>query len=43
MPAFSPGPSTTRAPSVGNMRSTVFDDLYEQCSDHRAEVMPSSV
>src|SRR5438445_13265924 len=42
-PAFSPGPQMTRGPVVGNVLSQIFDDLYEQCSLHIAEKMPSSV
>src|SRR5690606_27436744 len=42
-PAFSPGPWMTRGPVVGSVRSHFFDDLYEQCSFHIAEKMPSSV
>src|SRR5690348_11987800 len=42
-PAFSPGPQMTRGPVVGNVFSQIFDDLYEQCSLHIAEKMPSSV
>src|SRR5436305_4022 len=42
-PAFSPGPQITRGPSVGSVFSQTFDDLYEQCSLHIAEKMPSSV
>src|SRR4051794_25462765 len=42
-PAFSPGPQMTRGPVVGSVRSQTFDDLYEQCSLHIAEKMPSSV
>src|SRR3984893_10405109 len=42
-PAFSPGPQITRGPVVGNVLSQTFDDLYEQCSLHIAEKMPSSV
>src|SRR3954468_4286077 len=42
-PAFSPGPQITRGPSVGKVRSHTFDDLYEQCSLHITEKMPSSV
>src|SRR3954451_22525059 len=42
-PAFSPGPQITRGPVVGNVFSQTFDDLYEQCSLHIAEKMPSSV
>ncbi len=42
-PAFSPGPQITCGPSVGSVRSHFFDDLYEQCSFHIAEKIPSSV
>src|SRR6185312_11723904 len=42
-PAFSPGPQMTRGPVVGRRRSHFFDDLYEQCSLHITEKMPSSV
>src|SRR3954447_20569544 len=42
-PAFSPGPQITRGPEIGNLRSHTFDDLYEQCSLHMTEKMPSSV
>src|SRR5881227_719208 len=42
-PAFSPGPQITRRPAVGNVWSQIFDDLYEQCSLHIAEKIPSSV
>ena len=42
-PAFSPGPWTTRGPVVGSVLSHRFEDLYEQCSFHIAEKMPSSV
>ena len=42
-PAFSPGPQITRGPMVGNVFSQIFDDLYEQCSLHITEKMPSSV
>ena len=42
-PAFSPGPQMTRCPVVGSVRSHLFEDLYEQCSFHMAEKMPSSV
>src|ERR1700745_2859116 len=42
-PAFSPGPQMTRGPAVGNVLSQIFDDLYEQCSLHITEKMPSSV
>ena len=33
----------TRGPVVGSVRSHFFEDLYEQCSFHIAEKMPSSV
>ncbi len=42
-PAFSPGPQITCGPEVGRVRSHRFDDLYEQCSFHIAEKIPSSV
>ena len=42
-PAFSPGPSMTRGDSVGKRARWRRDDLYEQCSDHIAENIPSSV
>src|SRR5262245_18434525 len=42
-PAFSPGPWITQGASVGSVRRWTFDDLYEQCSFHIAEKMPSSV
>jgi len=42
-PAFSPGPQITRGAVVGNVCSHTFDDLYEQCSLHITEKMPSSV
>src|SRR3954471_16200285 len=42
-PAFSPGPQITRGPDTGSCRSHTFDDLYEQCSLHITEKMPSSV
>src|SRR5260370_38109066 len=42
-PAFSPGPQITRGPVVGNVWSQIFDDLYEQCSLHITENIPSSV
>src|SRR5580693_1985716 len=42
-PAFSPGPQITRGPVVGNVCSQTFDDLYEQCSLHITEKIPSSV
>ena len=42
MPAFSPGPWSTCGPFVGRRRRWTRDDLYEQCSDQRAEKSPSS-
>ena len=42
-PAFSPGPWMTSWPLVGSVRSHFLLDLYEQCSFHIAEKMPSSV
>src|SRR5581483_8851742 len=42
-PAFSPGPWITHGALVGSVRRWIFDDLYEQCSFHMAEKMPSSV
>src|ERR1700733_15210369 len=42
-PAFSPGPWITHGALVGSVRRWTFDDLYEQCSFHIAEKMPSSV
>src|SRR3954453_6443012 len=42
-PAFSPGPWITHGACVGSVRRWIFDDLYEQCSFHMAEKMPSSV
>src|SRR6185295_14817976 len=33
----------TRGPLVGSVRSHFLEDLYEQCSFHIAEKMPSSV
>src|SRR3981081_118627 len=42
-PAFSPGPWITQGALVGSVRRWIFDDLYEQCSFHIAEKMPSSV
>src|SRR5262249_891830 len=41
-PAFSPGPWITRGPVVGNVRRCTREDLYEQCSLHIAEKIPSS-
>src|SRR5262249_20201658 len=42
-PAFSPGPWMTHDAFVGSVRRWIFEDLYEQCSFHIAEKMPSSV
>src|SRR3954468_9952645 len=42
-PAFSPGPQITHGALVGSSRSHLREDLYEQCSDHMTEKMPSSV
>src|SRR5919205_3142760 len=42
-PAFSPGPWITHGALVGRVRRWIFEDLYEQCSFHIAEKMPSSV
>src|SRR5690348_2002617 len=42
-PAFSPGPWITQGALVGNPRRWMREDLYEQCSFHIAEKMPSSV
>ena len=42
-PAFSPGPWMTCGPLVGSVRRCTLEDLYEQCSFHIAEKMPSSV
>jgi hypothetical protein len=42
-PAFSPGPWITLSPVVGSVFSHFFEDLYEQCSFHMADTMPSSV
>src|SRR5687767_4962100 len=41
-PAFSPGPTSTCGPVVGNCFRYRRDDLYEQCSLHSTEKMPSS-
>src|SRR3954451_5002324 len=41
-PAFSPGPSTTRSPSVGSVPSSFLECLYEQCSLHMSENIASS-
>src|SRR5262249_46677725 len=42
-PAFSPGPWITHGALVGKPRKWMREDLYEQCSFHIAEKMPSSV
>src|SRR5262249_16513003 len=42
-PAFSHGPWITQGALVGSRRRWIFEDLYEQCSFHMAEKMPSSV
>src|SRR5580692_3714554 len=42
-PAFSPGRWITQGALVGSVRRWIFEDLYEQCSFHIAEKMPSSV
>ena len=42
-PASSPGPTSTRGPSVGRTLRWILLDLYEQCSDHITEYMASSV
>src|SRR3954471_3035021 len=42
-PAFSPGPWITQGAVVGSVFSQTREDLYEQCSDHITEKMPSSV
>src|SRR5882724_13324489 len=42
-PAFSPGPWITWGPAVGKVLRWIFEDLYEQCSFHIAEKIPSSV
>src|SRR5271154_6981104 len=42
-PAFSPGPWITQGALVGNPLRCSRDDLYEQCSFHIAEKIPSSV
>src|SRR3954449_8204305 len=41
-PAFSPGPITTRSPSVGSRRRSLRECLYAQCSDHSSENIASS-
>src|SRR5205807_1229169 len=43
MPAFSPGPCTTRLLRVGSRLRCTREDLYEQCSLHITLKMPSSV
>src|ERR1700730_16088779 len=43
MPAFSPGPCTTRRLRVGSRLRCTREDLYEQCSLHITLKMPSSV
>src|SRR5947209_10217434 len=42
-PAFSPGPWITHGALVGRLRRWTREDLYEQCSFHIAEKIPSSV
>src|SRR6478672_7468532 len=42
-PAFSPGPWITHGALVGKPRKCSREDLYEQCSFHIAEKIPSSV
>src|ERR1700726_3561544 len=42
-PAFSPGPWITQGALVGRPRRWMREDLYEQCSFHIAEKIPSSV
>ena len=42
-PAFSPGPWITQGALVGSVLRWILEDLYEQCSFHIAEKMPSSV
>src|SRR5688500_2200581 len=41
-PAFSPGPQITHGASVGSFLRWRRLDLYEQCSLHITEKMPSS-
>src|SRR6185295_3057820 len=41
-PAFSPGGTMTRSPVVGSRFRWMREDLYEQCSDHITEKIPSS-
>src|SRR5208282_5183584 len=43
MPAFSPGPCSTRLLRVGSRLRCTREDLYEQCSLHITLKMPSSV
>src|ERR1700722_5251870 len=49
IPAFSPGPCTTLpgpvvlSPRVGSRFKCTREDLYEQCSDHMTEKIPTSV
>src|SRR3954470_4351025 len=43
-PAFSsPALTSTPGPVVGNLRSSLREFLYEQCSLHMTEKIPSSV
>src|SRR5213593_640321 len=42
-PASCPGPTSTCGPSVGKVRRWTLLDLYEQCSDHMAAYIASSV
>src|ERR1700710_2888055 len=42
-PAFSPGPWITHGALVGSPLKWMREDLYEQCSFHIAEKIPSSV
>src|SRR3954466_12669603 len=42
-PAFSPGPWITHGAVVGSFFRWIRELLYEQCSDHMTEKMPSSV
>src|SRR5687768_14664972 len=42
-PAFSPGPCTTRGPVVGSFLRWMRELLYERCSLHTADDIPSSV
>src|ERR1700749_4977127 len=42
-PAFSPGPWITQGALVGSPLKWMREDLYEQCSFHIAEKIPSSV